>query len=345
MKGRRMSRLACAATLCIPLLARAEGQPGTAALVVTLEYGAAPDCPDAGDFKAIVIGRLGYDAFREGTPDRVLVQISSRSPGFEGRIEWRDAGGNWVGDRTFPSRSEDCRELARAMGFALALQIQLSAIAGTPAAAAAATPRDTDRTPVLPASAPTPPPPTPPPSEQRSVPALTEVASSPERRARPVLAIGAGALVGFGVSGSPVPFGRALGRVAWPRWALEIAAEVGWPSTVRRADGAGFSQQAWLVGIAGCGAVAPWSACLLAKGGALRIVGNIDVPASPWGPLVETGLRLAVTQPLGRRIYVAAQAEGLLIVTRWRVNLDQNLVWTSSRFAEAIGLDVGILFP
>jgi len=161
-----------------------------------------------------------------------------------------------------------------------------------------------------------------------------------------VLAIGAGALLGFGVSSSPVPFGRLFGSVAWPHWSLELAAEVGWPSTVRRADGAGFSQQELLLGLAGCGSLAPWSACLLAKGGAIRIQGkDIDAPASPTGPLVETGLRLAVMQPLGRRFYVSAQAEGLLLVTRWRVTLDDNLVWTSPRFAGTMGLDLGVRFP
>jgi hypothetical protein len=345
MIARRTGVLACAAAVCVPLVAHGERQSGIGALAVALEYAAAPNCPDAGEFKAIVVGRLGYDAFHEGAPERVLVQIESRGPAFDGRIEWRDAEGKWAGDRTFPSRSDDCRDLARAMAFALALQIQLSANASTPAASSAATPAETGRMAAAPAPPPAPPVTTPLSSEQRTVPAPTEAAKSPDRRARPVLAIGAGALVGFGMSASPVPFGRVLGSVAWPHWSLELAAEVGLPSTVRRADGASFSQQELLVGVAGCGALAPWSACLLAKGGAIRIVGNIDVPTSPWGPLVETGLRLAVTQPLGRRVYLAAQVEGLLIVTRWRVTLDQNLVWTSSHFAETIGLDLGVRFP
>jgi hypothetical protein len=41
---------------------------------------------------------------------------------------------------------------------------------------------------------------------------------------------------------------------------------------------------------------------------------------------------------------VAARAEGLVIVTRWRVTLDQYPVWTSSRFAETLGIDVGVRF-
>jgi hypothetical protein len=147
------------------------------------------------------------------------------------------------------------------------------------------------------------------------------------------------------MSSSPVAVGRALGSVAWPRWSLELAAEVSLPSTVRRPDQAGFSQQQLLLGIAGCGTVAPWSACLLAKGGTIRIVGDIDAPKSPWGPLGEAGLRLAVTQPVGRRVYVAVQLAGLFVVTRWRVTLDKSLMWSSPRFAETIGIDVGVRFP
>ncbi len=90
----------------------------------------------------------------------------------------------------------------------------------------------------------------------------------------------------------------------------------------------------------------PWSACLLAKAGEIRIVGkDVDNPIALSGPILETGLRLAVLHRLGRRLYVAARAEGLINVTSWRVALDQNLVWTAPRFAATIGLDLGVRFP
>ncbi len=340
--------LACAVALGISGLASAMGLDDPEPLVVALEYSAAPDCPGLSDFKAIATGRLGYDPFREGVPDRVLVQIEARGPANEGRIEWRDAEGRWAGDRRFPSRSADCRELARAMAFSLALQIQLLARASASAALPSAPPAEgppaaeTGAPPTMPV----PPPAAPASPQQREGPAPIEAAASPDQRPHPVLALGAGALVGFGLSSSLVPMGRAFGNLAWPYWSLELAAEVSWPSTVRRADGAGFSQQALLLGAAGCRAIAPASACLVAKAGALRIDGtSIDVPASRLGPLVEAGLRLAVVQSLGRRLYMSAQTEGLLIVTRWRVTLDQNVVWTSPRLAATLGLDLGVRFP
>jgi len=346
MTAWRTCGLACAFVLCVPLMAPAEARAATEPLAVALEYAALPDCPGASDFKVIVNGRLGYDPFRQGVPQRVLVQIESRGPALEGRIEWQDAEGKWAGDRTFPSRSDDCHELARAMAFALALQIQLSANASVTPAANATTPSEASRTAEASAPPPVPPALAPPPSEQQALTSLRQPAESTIGVPRPVFAVGAGASIGFGVSSSVVPLGRVFGSAAWPHWSLELAAEVGLPTTERRADGAGFSQQEMLGGVAGCATLAPWSACLLGKAGVIRIVGtDVDVPASTSGPLVETGLRLAVTQTLGPRFYIAARAEGLLILTRWRVSLDQTTVWMSSRYAETLGLDVGVRFP
>jgi hypothetical protein len=348
MMFRAMSCFACAAAaVCIPLLAQGENQADAGAFAVALEYAAAPGCPDVSDFKAIVVGRLGYDAFRENAPDRVVVDIASRGSAFEGRIEWRNAEGRWAGDRTFPSRSDDCGALGRAMAFALALQIQFSAKASaSPGSNQTAAPTETGRTSEA-AASPTPAPMASPPASnvQERARALTKETTSLYLAPRPTLAVGAGALVGFGLSSGAVPFGRAFGSVAWQRSSLELAAEVAWPTTTRREDGAGFTQQQLLVGVAGCGDFQPGSACLLAKAGAIRIVGkDLDNPRSPWAPILETGLRLAVQQRLGRRLYLAARAEGMVNVTRWRVSLDQNLVWTSPRFAATIGLDLGVRF-
>ena len=345
---RAMSGLACAAAVvCLPLLAQGESRADAGAFAVALEYAAAPGCPDASDFKAIVAGRLGYDAFRENAPDRVLVDIASRGSAFEGHIERRNAEGRWAGDRTFPSRSDDCGELGRAMAFALALQIQFPAWArAAPGPNRTAAQTGTGNRSEAAAS------PTPAPmastsasNVQEMAPVLTKQTTSPYLAPRSTLVIGAGALVGFGLSSGAVPLGRVFGSAAWQRSSLELAAEGAWPTTTRREDGAGFSQQLLLVGVAGCGEHQPWSACLMAKAGAIRIVGkDIDNSRSPWAPLLETGLRLAVQQRLGRHLFVAARAEGLVNVTRWRVTLDQNLVWSSPRFAATVGLDVGVRF-
>lgn len=337
----------CVAAACLPLRAHGEGEADAGPFAVALEYASVPGCPDVGEFKAIVLDRLGYDPFLVGAPDRVIVDIVSRGSAFEGRIERRNAEGKWAGDRTFPSRSEDCGELGRAMAFALALQIQFSTRAGaSQGTGKAATPTEPDKTTEPVASAPPASVAVKPESTvQKDTAALTKTTTSRGRQARPTLSVGAGALGGFGLSSTTVPFGRGFGSVAWQHTSLELAAEVAWPTTTRREDGAGFSQQQFLAGVAGCGILQAWSACLVAKTGGMRVVGkDVDRPRSSTGPILETGLRVAVQLGLGRYLYLAARADGLVNVTSWRVTLDQNLVWTSPRFAATVGLDFGVRF-
>lgn len=251
MIPRRTVGLACAAAVCVTLLAQGDGRASTGALTVALDYAAASTCPEVGEFKAIVVGRLGYDAFREDASDRVLVHIEARDHAFEGRIEWRNVDGKWVGDRTFPSRSDDCGGLARAVAFALALQIQFSALRSVPAGShvaalpetgpmganpdssavpSATTSPSSDAVASSPdesESPPVPPVPSPTPSQQKDVAAVTESAASPDRAPGPALAVGAGASVGFGLSSSAVALGRLFGSLAWVHWSLELAAEAG----------------------------------------------------------------------------------------------------------------------
>jgi hypothetical protein len=101
-----------------------------------------------------------------------------------------------------------------------------------------------------------------------------------------------------------------------------------------------------LVTAAGCGTRDPWSLCVLAKGGAIRVEGrDVDVPASRAGSVFLTGLRVAVRQRLGKVAYLELRGEGLVNVTRWTVTLDRLPVWKTPRFVETLGLDVGALFP
>jgi len=333
---RVMGLFACAAALCVPLIARGEGQAETSTtsgLAVALDYTAPADCFAVDDFKAIVVGRLGYGAFREDAENHVHVRIAPRGHGFEGRIEWQNTEGKWIGDRLLLSPSDDCLDLDRAMAFALALQIQLVAITN-------ATPRQAqpaqERVEAVPAV-----PPVSPSVSSENVTNANERRAS-ERGTRPAFEVGAGGLVGLGLSSAVVPLGRLFASLVWTRISLELAAEAGWPTTTRREDGAGFSQQLLLVDVAGCGILESWRACLLGKAGQVRVAGNnVDSPASPSGSVVETGLRLAFTQPLGRHAFVAAQAEGLVNVMLWRVTLDQVPVWSSPRFAGSMGINVG----
>src|SRR3954463_7857941 len=126
---------ACICAIGLALVALAAARRGAAqsgGVAAQLDYVAASGCPGANDFGAVVAGRLGYSPFRPDAPQRVVVRIETSGPALEGQLEWRSAAGGWQGERKFPSRTGDCGELVRAMGFALALQIQLMAAAAAP---------------------------------------------------------------------------------------------------------------------------------------------------------------------------------------------------------------------
>lgn len=153
------------------------------------------------------------------------------------------------------------------------------------------------------------------------------------------------------MSSDPVLLARLFGVVRWQHVSLELAAIASLPATTRRADGAGFSQQHLLGSAAACATAAfaaagQWNGCIVANAGAVRMAGDhIDQPTSARLPILEAGVRAGVRQTLGRRAFVSAHADGLVNLTRWTATLDQVPVWTAPRFAAALGVEAGVLFP
>jgi hypothetical protein len=144
------------------------------------------------------------------------------------------------------------------------------------------------------------------------------------------------------MSSSPIVLGRVLGSLVWQHVSIELAAEAGLPTTTRRADGAGVSQQHLLASVAACAVLRPCRTCLLAKAGEVRMSGeDIDLPTSAVVPLVQAGVRIGIVQPLGRHLFLDAHADGLANVTRWTPTLDQIPVWTAPRLAAVVGIDLG----
>jgi hypothetical protein len=325
-RARRQERLACiAAAAALAIGASAPARADAPEAAAQLDYDAAAGCPARDSFEAVVSGRLGYSPFHDGGADRVIVRIAGSGRSLAGRLEWRDATGAPIGEQTFPSRSGDCAELAKAIGFALALHLQLMAATAEPPAAPPPAPPP-------PAPAPAPPPPAPAPVVVRPAPG-------------PALVAGAGGSLGLGVASGPVGLVRLFGEVRWPHLALEASLEGSTPTTTRRADGAGFSQEQFLAGLAGCGLLSLASACAVAKAGDMRVTGEgVDAPRTASGLLLEAGLRVAASRFVGRRTYISARAEGLALLTQGKVTLDAVTLWTTPRYAALLGIDVGLKF-
>ena len=330
--GRRCL-LACACALGFVALTALDARAASSGdIAASLDYLALPGCPAVDAFEAAVESHLGYTPFRADASRHVVVRIERSDRSLQGRVEWRSESGGLAGERTFPSRSSDCGELVRAMGFALALQFQLLASEAAATGPPLATPAPPARAII---SAP------PPPASVIHQPA----APSASARLRPTIVVGAGASAGIGLSPEIAALGRVFGAVSWPHVAIELAAEISLPSTLHRRDGAGFSQEVFLVGIAGCGVRARFSACLLANVGEVRVAGEgVDLPATASAALVQAGARLALTQMLGRQAQVAVHADGLALLTRDVVILDSMPAWTTPRGAAVLGLDLGMRF-
>jgi hypothetical protein len=315
--------------------ARAQGTATAKPLSVTLEYDVPSTCPDARTFKAMVTARLGRDPFVEAAPNRVFVLVSLADDTILGELVWRDSAGNSTGKQNFPSRTNHCAQVIAAIGFALAVQIQLLELEddGRPSPSSEGAPTPSKAI-VAPA----------PPSAERAAPQVVVHVPKPLGSA-PIFSLGGGAAVDLGTSQQPVPAGRVFAAVRWAPVAVELALEASPPVTTRRADGAGFSQWYFLASAAGCGAVDPWSACAVLKAGSVRVAGrDIDVPNGAGAALVQSGLRLALSQRLNASAFVSFRGEGLVNLTRWSVSLDHFPVWSAPRFAFDSGLDFAVVF-
>ena len=344
----RACPLVCACAVYVATLALPAGRAQAALFTVSLDYDGGPGCPDAQDFEAAVRARLGYDPFAPAAPDHVLVRIAPGTGVMDGHLEWRDSTGRWAGDQTLPVATKDCRHLVRALAAALAVQIQLLAATrdpgdGTAAAKSTGPPSEVSTPQAVP-------PAVPPPRVARISPDETPAVTvetkpslpTPPRRPGPVLGLGAGTSVAFGMSSDPVLLGRVLGSLGWEHVSVELAAEASLPTTTRRSDGAGIAQQHLLASAATCAKLTRWRACLLANAGEVRMTGeDIDRPTSAVMPVVQAGARLGVVQPLRGGFFVDAYADGLVNVIRWTGTLDDLPVWTAPRMAAVLGVDVG----
>lgn len=325
----------CAVTVAFVSLATPrQGDARSVPVSARLDYVVAAGCPGVDAFEEIVAGRLGYSAFRDDAQDSIVVRIEPAGRTLKGRIEWRQASGGSLGEQQFPSRTGNCAELTRAMGFALAVQIQLMA----------ATIPEPPPPPVVEA----PPPPPPPPASAATTTATATPPEDHESQPHPAgraLLVGVGASAGVGMATGTTALGRLFGTIAWPHFALELGADASLPSTTYRASGAGFSEKQFAGGLAACGVLGAWSACAVGRAGAIRVSGTgVDVPLTATGLTMQAGARLAAALGLGHRAFLIGRMEGLARLTQRTVLVDSTPAWTTPRLAAIFGLDLALRF-
>ena len=335
---RRALGTALLAALVIAATSRAA--KGATDTLVQLEYRSdeSGGCVDEDELRRMVTDQLGHDPFRPDADQRVSISIAKTDTGFQGRIVWTEADGRRVGERLLSSRSRDCHEIAANVAFAVALQLQLvdrgvPAQANAEGSGAERSPAATDQTN---RAQPSP--------ERPALSAEASAASVPASPARLRLAVGAGPAVGMGMTPGATAFGRLFVVARLPRVSAEIAADAGLPVTQREPDGTAVAVTALGSSAAGCAHVSVASACLLARLGWIRARGvDVAAPSTSWGRFSELGMRLAASRELGR-FSVSVHADGLVMLSRWNVVLNDAVVWTAPRVGAVVGLDLALRF-
>jgi hypothetical protein len=156
--------------------------------------------------------------------------------------------------------------------------------------------------------------------------------------------VGAGPALGLNMAPEATTFGRLFVTARVHRWSGELAADAALPVTQREPDGTGAVVTAVGASAAGCAHVSAASACLLGRLGWLRARGTgVDAPSTSWGHFGEVGLRFAGSRELGR-FTVSVHADGLVMLSRWNVVLNDTVVWSVPRVGGIVGFDVSLRF-
>jgi len=357
-------------TLFLAAPAKGASQPRPASQIsVALEYqvpASASGCADVNAFREAVQHQLGYDPFRAQADRRVTVRVSRSDTGYDGRIQWTDARGRNVGERRLSTRRQGCTEIINNVAFAVAVQIQLlAAVAPAPVApprepappeppaggavasasptgnAETAPPAEVTPSPTVTAPEPpvTPEPPAPPPEARATMPPTPQRA---EDSSTLRLSLGLGPSLALALAPRPTATGRLFidGRIS--SLSVELSLDGILPVERQETGGAGFSFRRFDAEGAVCGHARMFAACVTAGLAYLRASGSgVDAPLSPNGFGAQTGGRVAISQEFGGRYFVTARAEGLVVLSRWSVTLNEVSVWSTPRLGALIGVDVG----
>ena len=298
--------------------------------MVRLEYQADEQdgCVGEDELRRMVTKQLGHDPFSADADRRVAISIVRTEAGFQGRIVWTEADGQPLGERLLASRSRDCKEIAANVAFAVVLQLQLVERGAPPDADDAGPKVEPPPKPTVPAVPPSP----------------AGEAAAGGGQAPLQLAVGAGPALGFAMTPGATVFGRLFVAARVGGMSGEIAADAALPAKQREPDGTGVTVGAVGSTAAACAHVSVASACILGRLGWIRARGTgVATPSTSWGRFGELGMRLAASREMGRFI-VGVHADGLVMLSRWNVVLNDAVVWTVPRFGAVVGVDVALRF-
>jgi hypothetical protein len=327
-----------AALLTAMVLAVApRGASAAAETTVRLDYqaDAQAGCAKEDELRRMVTDQLGHDPFSPDAERRVAITVARTEAGFQGRIVWTEADGRRLGERVLASRSRDCHEIAANVAFAVVLQLQLVERGEQQDTADGAETTE---------------PPRPTTSDGTDRPAQTPEPVRPPVETPAVaptplhLAVGAGPALGIGMTPDPTAFGRLFVAARFGGLSAELAADAALPATQREPDGTGVVLNAVGSTAAGCGHISVASACLLGRVGWLRAHGTgVALPSTSWGRFGEVGMRVAATKELGRFI-LGVHADGLVMLARWNIVLNDAVVWRIPRAGAVLGVDLALRF-
>jgi len=318
----------------------APGVRAQAPYYVSLGYEMDPtlsDCPAEAEFKRDVTRQLGYDPFRADATRQVVARTAPTSSGMTGALVWRDAEGRAQGERRLVTDHRDCRELVRSMAFAVVVQLQLLDEQAEP---------KPEPEPETQAEAPEPPQPEVAPVEDRP---RVRIRVRQQRQAslkpadgRWQMNLGLGPAVAVGLAPNPSALARVFAAARYGDLSLELGAAASWPATWRSDDGSGFESNAVLASVAPCLHRGWFSACPVAHLGSLSVEGvGIDEPRASSGLLIQTGLRLAGSQPLGP-IIATLRLEAMVSLRRWSVEVNEQDIWRMPGATFHAGLDFAL---
>ena len=290
-------------------------------------------CPEDAVIRAGVAARLGYEPFRDLAPDRLRATLRTAGQGLEARIEMVDGRGNLKAARRLTSRNRDCSELAASVELAIAIAIDpMGGPLGGPR------PRDDAPAPVI-ADEPSPSPSRPAASPEPQVPGPASPAGPPlSWRAQ------AGMVGGFG-SAPALSLGfTAGGAIESGGWSLGIEGRADLPSSKALRAGEASAGLA-VASLVPCLRFGMASACGLATGGVRQVAGDgLDNARHATVPYFAFGGRAAVALPMSERASLVLHGDVTAPVTKTRLTVDDEVVWTSPAIAVALGLGVTFKF-